>query len=249
LNAFIEMAQPLTLDELQGQAAEDTAARLSSARVHVAARLACAVQKNVEGFLTIQADGLPHPVDEEIELYCGRLMEVSTLWPRNTQVLTLTHAEDEVADSECLRVSLVLGTERVEWVQVVVWNPPLDISRDEAVLSDYLGPRQMLAWIHDVLTGYANGDEGGAWDEPMQRSKSTTGKALAIGLPSMEQALRLWLKDHTQLDEVDRILAIWQRRRATSVVDPKMEKHLLRFAKTWGALRKGLAMHKRQVKS
>lgn len=250
LNAFVEMAQPLTRDELQGQVAEDTAAmRLSSARVHVSARLAGAVQKSVEGVLTIQADGLPHPIDEGIELCCGRLTDASTLWPRNTQVLTLTHADNLAADSECLRVSLVLGAERVEWVQVVVWNPPLDISRDEAVLSDYLGPRQMLAWIHDVLTGYANGDEGGAWDEPKQTSKSTAGKAFAIGLPSMEQALRLWLKDHTKLNEVDRILAIWQQRRAMSVVDPKMEKHLLRFAKTWGALRKGLAMHKRQGKS
>lgn len=250
LNAFIEMAQPVTPSELQEDAADETPAmRLSSARVRVAARLAGAVQKTVEGVATVQADGLPHPVDEEIELFCGRLMGAPMLWPRNTSALSLAHAENLDTDSDCMRVSLVLGAERVEWVQVVVWNPPLNMSRDEAVLSDYLGPRQMLAWIHDVLTGYANGDEGGAWDEPMHTTKSTARKALAIGLPSMEQALRLWLKDRTKLDEVDRILAIWQKRRATSVVDPKMEKHLLQFTKTWGALRKGLAMHKRLGKS
>ncbi|VXC99849.1 conserved hypothetical protein [Pseudomonas sp. 9AZ] len=250
LNAFIEMAQPLMLAELQDQAAEETPAmRLSSARVHVAARMAGAVQKTVEGVATVQADGLPHPVDEEIELFCGRLMEAPTLWPRNLSVLALPHAEHQVTDSDCVRISLVLGAERVEWVQVVAWSPSLDMSRDEAVLSDYLGPRQMLAWIHDVLTGYANGDEGGAWDEPMHTAKSTARKALAIGLPSMEQALRLWLKDRTKLDEVDRILAIWQKRRAAAVVDPEMEKHLLQFTKTWGALRKGLAMHKRLGKS
>ena len=252
LNAFIDVSQPVTRDELQKIVEEEnTTMKLSRARVYVAARLACAVQESVQGFLTIQADCSPHPeqVDKEIELFCGRLMEMSTVWPRNASALTLAHAESEVVDSDCLRLSLVLGTERVEWVQVVAWNPPLEMSRDEGVVSDYLGPRQMLAWIHEVLSGYPNGDDGGAWDKPTQASKSTTGKARAIGLPNMEQALRLWLKDQTKLDEVDRILAIWQQRRATSIVDPVMEEHLQRFTKMWFALRKGLAMHKRQVKS
>lgn len=250
LNAFIEMAQPLTLAELQDQATEEAPAmRLSGARLRVADRMAGAVQKAVDGVATVQADALPHPVDEEIELFCSRLMEAPRLWPRNLTVLALPHGEHQVPDSDCLRISLVLGTERVEWVQVVAWSPSLDMSRDEAVLSDYLGPRQMLVWIHEVLTGYANGDEGGAWDEPIHTAKSTARKAPVIGLPSMEQALRLWLKDRTKLDEVDRILAIWQKRRAAAVVDPEMEKHLLQFTKTWGALRKGLAMHKRLGKS
>lgn len=41
-----------------------------------------------------------------------------------------------------------------EWLQVVPWDPPLEDGRDDAVLIEYLEPRQMISWIQDVLNGY-----------------------------------------------------------------------------------------------
>lgn len=245
LRTFADMAMQVQPDALLQQPAEDTSAiKLARARVHVAARLLGAEQKREVGVAIIKANDLPHPVEKDISLFCGRLVEEPSLWPRNTHVLKLPETAELAANSGCLRVRLVLGSEQVEWVQMVEWSPGLDQTRDDAVLSDYLGPRQMLAWIHDVLTGYSNGDEGGSWDD--QLKKPLVSSAPAIGLPSLEQALRLWVKDRSRLDEVDRILALWQQRKTTVQTDPKMEEQMQRFARTWGALRSGLAMYKRR---
>ncbi len=263
LDTFIGNARQLELHELQDLAVEESAdTRLSKARVHVATCLTRAVQKRIGGALTIHSANLPHPPDDLIELYCGRLTETPILWPRNNKALKLNHTTDRVADSECLLVSLVLGAKRVEWVQIVEWSPQLEISRDESVLNDYLGPGQMLSWIHTVLNDYTSDDEGGPWDEHTDyinededdtcdknvivKKSKVESKILVV--PSLEQALRLWLNTPGRLEEIDRILAIWQKRRNKPSEDPKKEKQLLTFYRTWSVLRKGLSNYKLQEK-
>jgi hypothetical protein len=195
--------------------------------------------------LVIKCGSTPHPDASDILLSCSPLIGQHVAWPQGSKSLEIAGEPNSISASDCLRVRLSLDEHNLEWLQIVPWNPPLDEGRDEAVLSNYLGPRQMLSWIHHVLNGYSNGDEGGAWDVP--RSKATPprrGPTTVLGLPSIDQALRMWLRDKSQLDEVDRILQIWTKKRKTLSAQNDEEKdveiHLQRFSRSWHTLRKGL---------
>lgn len=248
IHAFEEMAETIKLNTLANQSKEVTPEqRLSEARIQVAARLTGAAQSaGHNNSLLIKCNSLPHPDAVDIALSCGPLIGEPIAWPRDTARFEIAGAAALIGRSECLRIRLSLETSMVEWLQVVPWNPPLDSDRDSAVLSDYLGPRQMSSWIHDVLNGYSDGDEGGSWDAPRHKAPpGGRGATTILGLPSIDQALRIWLKDKTKLDEVDRILQIWSQRRKTSTsvpndVDKSVEGHLQSFSRSWQALRKGL---------
>jgi len=74
---------------------------------------------------------------------------------------------------------------------------------------------------------------------------SRKGASTIAGLPSIDQALRMWLRDKSQLDEVDRILQIWSHRlampnRIADDADFEVASHLQSFSRSWQALRKGL---------
>ncbi len=248
IHAFSEMAEALKLDSLAKQTEEITPEqRLSEARNQVAARLAGAVQSGGHNnSLLIKCSLLPHPDATDISLSCGPLIGEPVAWPRDKMRFEIAGAAALIARSDCLRIRLYLDNASVEWLQVVPWDPPLQTDRDNAVLSEYLGPRQMSSWIHDVLNGYSDGDEGGSWDTPRHKAPPAhKGAAAILGLPSIDQALRIWLKDKSKLDEVDRILQIWSQRRksspsAPSDIDKSVENHLQSFSRSWQALRKGL---------
>lgn len=248
LAAFVSLAEPLSLETMVPGGEEISAEeRLAQARVQVSARLVGAVQmRGKNNTLVVKCTDMPHPDAVDISLACSPLIGELVVWQRNQPRFEVAGAANAFAASDCLRVRLSLGDDAVEWLQVVPWNPPLDDARDEAVLSEYLGPRQMMSWIHDVLSGYSNGDEGGRWDTPLFKStKPRHGSVVILGLPSIDQALRMWLKDKTKLNEVDRILQIWTKRpkaskSTTSNVDEDVEIHLQRFSRSWLALRKGL---------
>lgn len=248
LSAFVDLAKPVALEDFEGVAAEVTnEMRLSEARLQVAARMDKAVQREGKNHsLIVQCVGFPHPDNTEIMLCCGPLTGQAMPWPVGVSQLEIAGGAQSSSPSNCIRVRLQLEDADVEWLQVVPWNPALTEERDTAVLSDYLGPRQMLSWIHEVLNGYSDGDEGGAWDaEPSKVKRSSRGKATVLGLPSIDQALRMWLKDKTQLDEVDRILKICSQKRKSSTQingpdDKLIEAHLQKFSRSWLTLRKGL---------
>ena len=196
--------------------------------------------------LLIKCSPLPHPDATDISLSCGPLIGEPVAWPRDKMRFEFAGAAALISRSDCLRIRLYLDNASVEWLQVVPWDPPLQTDRDNAVLSEYLGPRQMSSWIHDVLNGYSDGDEGGSWDTPRQKAPPAhKGAAAILGLPSIDQALRIWLKYKSKLDEVDRILQIWSQRRKSSLsapsdIDKSVENHLQSFSRSWQALRKGL---------
>jgi len=248
LEAFIDLGKPVSSDELGGLSAEAcTQQRLSEARTQVSARLIKAVQSlGNNGSILIKCTGTPHPDESDIKLSCAPLTGQLTLWPLGSCQLEIKNASQSVSASDCMRFCLMLNGSEVEWVQVIPWNPALTEDRDTAVLSDYLGPRQMLSWIHEVLNGYSDGDEGGVWDDPPNKvKKSSNITTKVLGLPSIDQALRMWIKDKTQLDEVDRILKICDQRlkvtsRYASPEDKMVEIHLRKFSRSWKALRNGL---------
>lgn len=247
LDAFVELASTIALKALDGVGTAITPEqRLAQARLLVATRLNGAEQTvGKNNALVIKCQGTPHPNDLSILLSCSPLTGQHVAWPQTSKNLEIMGEANSVSASDFLLIRLTLDGLNVEWLQIVPWNPPLGQGRDEAVLSEYLGPRQMLSWIHEVLNGYANGDEGGPWDAP--RAKGGTRRkegATVLGLPSIDQALRMWLKDRSQLNEVDRILQIWTKKRKTPAVlndeDKNVEIHLQRFSRSWQTLRKGL---------
>lgn len=214
--------------------------RLALVRNAVAAQLAIGRQSRTpSGGVVVECGQVPRPADLNITLHCGQMKGALTEWPCGSTSHVLAVGG---VDSECLHCRLELEGVAVSWVQVVPFEPALDVEqRDAQVLSEYLGSRQMLSWIHSVLTGYTDGDEGGRWDEdptraPKRRHKN---RATHLELPTLEQALRMWLKDRSRLDEVDRILELRRRSIDGGQADVERE-HLDRFATTWWVIRSGL---------
>jgi hypothetical protein len=242
MDALLERADTIEVqalsDDVNERSIED---RLALARNTVAAQLALGQQRRAPtGGVVVVCDQSPHPADEQIALLCGRMQGTLTEWPRGAPSHNLASGG---IDSDCLRCRLELEGEHVLWVQVVPFKPVLDVEqRDAQVLSEYLGSRQMLSWIHSVLTGYSGGDEGGRWDEPPRVPKRHYKSQVAhLEFPTLEQALRMWLKDPSRLDEVDRILKLRRRSTASEQADVEREQ-LERFAATWRVIRSSLSM-------
>ncbi len=248
LDAFVDLGRPVSQNDLESMSTADTAMqRLSEARNQVAAKMMNAKQSlGGNNSLWIKCMTSPHPDEQDIKLSCGTLTGSLALWPLSKDQLEIAGAAMSVSRSDCLRIRLTLGESEVEWVQIIPWYPAITEDRDTSVLSHYLGPRQMLSWIHEVLYGYSDGDEGGAWDEQPKKSTQLTIKKSTIqGLPSIDQALRLWIKDKKKLDEVDRILKICDQTRKVETLNLTQDEklvnvHLRKFSRSWHILRKAL---------
>lgn len=241
LDALLDCADTIDDEALDGSvSAPSIEDRLALARNAVAAQLAIGKQRRMlSGGVMVECDQAPHPADVKIGLHCGQMKGVLTEWSRGAASHVLAAGG---VDSDCLHCRLELEGVTVSWVQVVPFEPALDIEqRDAQVLSEYLGSRQMLSWIHSVLTGYTDGDEGGRWDDDPARAPMRPHKSLVthLGLPTLEQALRMWLKDRSRFDEVDRILELRRSSAAGDQADAERE-HLDRFAMTWRVIRSSL---------
>ena len=239
VNALLELAVPVTASELQMAIPTVTIEeRLAAARNHVAARLAKAKQRcDVEGHVSLECADSPHPVDPDCLLKCGQIKGEMAIWRAGERTLAMLHSVTAV-QSDLVNCRLELEGAVVAWVQVIPFDPPLDINeRDAKVLSEYLGSQQMLSWIHSVLSGYSDGDGGGGWDKPRHPGRRK-GQTDSLGLPTLEQALRMWLKDPLRLDEVDQILAL--RRKIEAESTDTAHEHLDQFAATWKVIRAGL---------
>lgn len=241
LDALLDCADTIDREALDGSvSAPSIEDRLALARNAVAAQLAIGKQRRPpSGGVVIECGQIPHPADANITLHCGQMKGALAEWPRGATSHVLAAGG---VDSDCLHCRLELEGVGISWVQVVTFEPALDFEqRDAQVLTEYLGSRQMLSWIHSVLTGYTDGDEGGRWDDDPARAPKRPHKSRVahLELPTLEQALRMWLKDRSRLDEVDRILEL--RRRSTGSDQAEAERqHLDRFATTWRVIREGL---------
>lgn len=220
--------------------------RLDAARRQVAARLGIARQRVDANGTRIECEPAPHPDDEAIELLIARIGEPFVRWERGqTQVASARSAN--ACDSELLRIALRWNEHSTEWLHAVPVEPALSEDRDDRALRQHLGARQTLAWIREVLSDVPGGDGGGPWDGPREptRHRSAGTHGAYYELPSVESALRAWMRSPASLDEVDRILKL-QSNAPPASDDPEERDafdHLKRFAKTWAVLRKGLPRH------
>lgn len=236
--ALLERATLVRPQDLQTSTSELTVTdRLAAARNYVSAQLAEARQRRrPEGGVLMECVKSPCPEDQEISLQCGQIKGMLTAWEPGGETLEFA-AVSAAVESECIHCRLELQGEAVRWVQLIPFEPSLDLEeRDARVLSEYLGSGQMLTWIHSVLSGFSDGDEGGPWDarRPSGRHKLKA----RFELPTLEQALRMWLRDRSRLDDVDRILKL--RRHSAAQENDPAQQELARFASTWEVIRTGL---------
>lgn len=240
ISALIERSTLIKAEDLQALTSEPTIAeRLAAARNEVAARLAKARQRRLpNGVVLIECAETPGPNDPEISLLCSQIKSTLTAWKPDDLALAFPPLSAAI-ESDCINCRLELQGAALSWVQVVLFEPALDLEeRDARVLGEYLGSRQMLTWIHTVLSGFSDGDEGGRWDAPRERGRSRSRSTVGLELPTLEQTLRMWLRDRSRLDEVDKILKL--RRHAASEAEESDQRELDLFASTWDVVRAGL---------
>jgi hypothetical protein len=112
-------------------------------------------------------------------------------------------------------------------------------------------PTQSLAWLADVLQGKRVSEGGGRWDDdpndeddkPSDR-KLASGRSSKTDLPTLEQMLRYWLSDSGSAEEIEHILAVWQRQgqvTATGKGDDTNQEdvaHLQALSRAWHVIKK-----------
>ena len=237
VEAFREFARPVQSDEL-GEAVEEDPAEeaLENARGEVAARLNGFQSRGEDSTIVETRTGPPHPDDNRITLEISRLGGTMRTWPRGKTTVELPLLD--TAETELMSLRVSLEGKRITWTQLVPFEPPLDFDRDTALLGDYLGAREILAWISNELDDSVESDGGGAWDAKRATSPHR-GARTAVQLPTVEKVLRAWTRDPDRLDAVDQILRGTKTAgRDDDESDARM--HLDAFAQSWRVLRAGL---------
>lgn len=230
--------------------APDTATdldRLEEARRTVAARLEARQILGGDQTVKVYCSAAPHPEDLDIKLSVGPVASALTEWPRGEAEIVLAGASGE-APTELLAVQLELNDETLSWTQRIAFDPPLSAARldqrDASVLADWLGAAGMLAAIRGLLDGTSDGDGDGGrrWDdldEPGGRGPGSRGPAPVTDAPTLEQALKAWMRDPRRLALVDQLLAMWPRA-GTDRHEQVARARLDAFRRTWTTLRASL---------
>ena len=75
-------------------------------------------------------------------------------------------------------------------------------------MAEYLDVRTFLSWVRSLLDDFIAGDGGGDWNDSGKRTPSTQRRTDISGwAPTLEQALKAWVRDRNQLQLADRAVA------------------------------------------
>ena len=185
----------------------------------------------------------------------GLLVSWAPLSAKDMQPLVLTRRRFEWPGgqalhirSNLLRFTLTLGDKSTSWVQCVKWNPPLGADRDVEAFRNYMGPTQSLTWLADVLQSKRVSEGGGPWadeqDEKTSDKRRARSRSSKTDIPTIEQMLRYWLSGNGSAEEIEHILAVWQRPRQVAPVgkDDNTNKedvaHLQALSRAWEVIKK-----------
>lgn len=231
-----------------------------------------AEQSSIEDWRTQVVHALAHAcqLEERGRTFLEASAPVNVAWPKDLQVswaplcanemqpLAFTPCRSEWPGgqalhtrSNLLRFTLNWGDENTSWVQCVTWNPSLGADRDIEALRTYMGPTQSLAWLADVLQGKRVSEGVGRWDDdpndeddkPLDR-KRASGRSSKTDLPTLEQMLRYWLSGSGSAEEIEHILAVWQRQEQVTAAgkgdDTNQEDvaHLQALSRAWHVIKK-----------
>ncbi len=218
--------------------------RLEVARRTIAAQLDARQHVQPDGGTLVVSPRPPHPGAPDIHLSVARLTGAAVAWAANATSARLPPVpESEI--SELLVFSVMLDDQKLSWLQVAAFDPPLGSRRDDrdaACLASWLGARGLLAAVRDLLTGHLDGDGGGAWDADMAASSRRGRPAREVVLPTVEQALRAWIAEPRRLALVDRMMRL-ATPPASASSDPAEQEawqKLIAFRRSWKVIRSGL---------
>jgi len=248
IRAFVEYADEIKKGDLARDSADEPTDldRLEEARRQVAVSLDARQRLRPDGRVGVSSSSAPHPENADIELSLGPIAGALVKWPRGQAEIVLPAAAGS-APSDLLVVRLDLKDESVSWTQAFPFDPPLDASqfdrRDASVLGDWLGARGMMRAIGELLDNASDGDgSGDRWDgedgtTDAGRGARTGTKASA---PSLEQALRAWMRDPGRLELIEQLLTAVPQA-GVGLDEAEAREQLERFRRTWATLRESLA--------
>ena len=232
-----ELGEPVELDPIDE--------RLENARKQIAGSWSLIQRSDAEGHL-LSSDHDPNPTDPGVQLSLGLLGAAQFPWPRGATFVRIPPiAAGELTELLCVR--LTLGDASISWLQRAPIDPPPGDERDRQALARYLDPRTFLIWIRSLLTGDADVDGGGDWDDDeksLPRHNSPR-SAPIWWAPTIEEVLKAWSRDPTCLVLIDRkvrhYLELYQAQ--TDIEQTPEDRSVVEeFHKTWKVLRRELVL-------
>jgi hypothetical protein len=204
LNAFIDSETCEVYEELLKSVEPDPdEERLESARNSLAAswNLRQEIGGNIY-WLCGEYD--PHDVAGDMEIRAGRLGGALDVWSRGSLRLQLPPTVP-AGITEFVVISLQLGERSCRWVQLAPIAGFNAGDRDKTLMAEYLDVRTFLSWVRSLLDDSIAGDGGGDWNDSGNRAPGTQKRGAISGwVPTLEQALKAWVRDRKQLQLADR---------------------------------------------
>ncbi len=210
LNAFLNAETGIVHSELLAtvDVEDHEQERMDTFRCHLSATWNLK-QERRSGELWLCGDYDPHVLADDLQVRVAALGGPWVDWPKKSAAVHL-HCADLAHETELVVVFLRINTQEVQWVQLARMEGFQPAERDRKLLSQYLDVKTFLAWIRSLLDQSLCGEGGGDWDgQPRtphpQRRDGSDPNAVAWA-PSLEQALRAWLRDPDQLRQVDDVM-------------------------------------------
>ena len=170
-------------------------------------------------------------------LRVGRIGDVLLPWDAGVTSLKLPDASAH-DNGDLLRMEVVMGDLRSEWLQHVPFVPSLSRdARDVPLLHAYLGIDGVISLLNDSLTA---GGNGGGRRRPWNKPHTPGPSAQTIALLGIEAVLSSWARDKESLSETKRIVEIARRCEATSKKEEKAFHQLKAFLTSWDAIEQEL---------
>jgi hypothetical protein len=195
-----------------------------------------AFQKLEDGVAIVALQSSPAlPADARLRV--GRIGDTLTPWkPGATEIVLPTAPAHENGD--LIRMELVIGELRSEWLQHAPFNPSLSrVERDIPLLHAYLGIDGVISLLNDSLTAGGNGGgERRKWNKQHPQG-NTSGMIALLGI---EAVLGSWVRDAESLPEIQRIVDIARRCKPTSEKEKKTYQQLQAFLLSWDAVEQEL---------
>lgn len=181
----------------------------------------------------------PIHLPESARLRLGRIGDALLTWEPGATSLELPEAPTH-DNGDLLRMELVMGDLRSEWLQHVPFVPSLSREdRDVPLLHAYLGIDGVISLINDSLTA---GGNGGGERRPWNKRPTPGTSIQAIALLGIEAVLGSWVRDAESLRETQRIVEIARRFEPPSEKEKEEPafKQLKAFLASWGAIEQEL---------
>jgi hypothetical protein len=192
----------------------------------------------------------PYDLAREMEIRAGRLGGVLEVWPRASLRLPLPPTAP-ASITEFVVISLRLGEKECRWVQVAQIAGFNAEDRDKTLMAQYLDLRTFLSWVRSLLEDSIAGEGGGDWNEDRNRRTSTQKRNDAdLWAPTLEQALKSWVRDPEQLQRADRALARYFdtiRAAQEHTLSAEEVKAVGAVRKVWPVIRRELVLGRRET--